>query len=307
VPTVSVPDTLTAAALKDLEMGVEDLNVLVWVPRDPPPPEVADVEFYVAGYTAGPTSRADLARMPALKIVQVLTAGVDLWAGRVPAGAVLCSGRGVHGGSTAELALAAILSHLRELPRFAVAQKRQVWDREFTATLRGRRVLVLGAGDIGRRVTAAARIFEAEVTVVARSARDGVRVLADLPQLLPSAEVVVIALPNTPETAGLVDAAFLAALPDDALVVNVARGALVVTPALVAELATGRLHAFLDVFDTEPLPPGHPLWTAPNVVFTPHIGGGTQGWERGAARLVHDQVERWLRGEPLENVVTDGY
>ncbi|WP_322755930.1 NAD(P)-dependent oxidoreductase [Frankia sp. Cas3] len=124
------------------------------------------------------------------------------------------------------------------------------------------------------RVATAARIFDADVMVVARRARLGVHELSELPALLPDADVVVLALPNTPETTGLVDAAFLAGLPDGASVVNVARGALVVTEALLAELNRRRLFAFLDVFEVEPIPAGDPLWSAPNLVITPHIGGG---------------------------------
>jgi phosphoglycerate dehydrogenase-like enzyme len=307
VPTICVPDADAAAALAPLASAGSALRVLVWPPKAAPPAGVEATEFYVPSYLGGLTSAEDLARMPNLKVIQVLTAGVDTWLDRVPPGVTLCGARGVHGAGTAELALAGILSHLRQLPRFAAAQHQGVWDRDFTDTLRGRRVLVLGAGDIGQRVAAAARVFDAEVTLIARHAREGVRQLADLPQLLPSAQIVVLALPSTPETVGLVDGAFLAALPDGALVVNVARGAQVVTDALLAELRAGRLHAFLDVYEVEPLPSDDPLWTAPNVVLTPHIGGGTTGWQRAANRLVHDQVGRYLRGEPLANVVTEGY
>jgi phosphoglycerate dehydrogenase-like enzyme len=168
-------------------------------------------------------------------------------------------------------------------------------------------VLVLGAGDIGERVAAASRVFDAEVTVIARTARAGVRSLTELPTLLPTADVVVIALPNTPQTVGLVDAEFLKALPDGALVVNVARGPIVVTEALLAELLARRLYAFLDVFEVEPLPAADPLWTAPNLVFTPHVGGGADGWQPVAHRLVRAQVERYASGLPLANVVRDGY
>jgi phosphoglycerate dehydrogenase-like enzyme len=305
--TICVPTADAAAALADLKATDPDLKVLVWTPGEDEPAGLDTTEFFVPAYLGGPTDPADLARMPGLKVLQVLTAGVEPWLDRVPAGAVLCGGRGIHGGSTAELALAAILSHLRQLPRFAAAQARGVWDREFTAGLRGRRVLVVGAGDIGRRVAAAVTVFDAEVTIIGRHARDGVKTLADLASLLPSAQIVVIAVPNTPETTGLVNAGFLAALPDGALVVNVSRGALVVTDDLLAELRTGRLHAFLDVFETEPIPEGDPLWGAPNLVITPHIGGGTAGWDDVANQLVHDQVARYLKGEPLANVVTEGY
>jgi phosphoglycerate dehydrogenase-like enzyme len=312
MPTVCVPDSRTASALDDLRIegsagGPDELVVLVWEPGQPAPSGVEQVEFYVPGYAGRATPREDVGRMPALKVLQVLSAGVDVWLDRVPSGVTLCNGTGIHGVSTAELALAGILSHLRQLPRFAAAQHSGVWHREFTASLRDRRVLVLGAGDIGARVAAVARLLEADVTVIARQPRAGVRTMTDVPQLLPSAQVVVVALPSTPETTKLVDADFLAALPDGALVVNIARGAIIDEPALLAELTARRLYAFLDVFETEPLPAGDPFWQAPNVVFTPHIGGGTEGWQRAALQLVHDQIGRYLRGEPLVNVVTDGY
>jgi phosphoglycerate dehydrogenase-like enzyme len=296
-----------AAALAEFSEVDPQLIVVVWPSGQAPPAEVERVSFYVAGYSTIATSRADLARMPQLKVVQVLTAGVEAWLDRVPSDVVLCSGQGIHGGSTAELAVAGILDHRRDLPRFAASQRRGEWERHPTAGLRHCRVLVLGAGDIGERVATAVRLFDADVTVVARRARPGVHELSELPALLPDADVVVLALPNTPETTGLVDGAFLAALPDGALVVNVARGALVVTDALLAELNRRRLFAFLDVFEVEPIPAGDPLWSAPNLVITPHIGGGTTGWDTDAQRLVHDQVGRFLRAEPLANVVSNGY
>jgi phosphoglycerate dehydrogenase-like enzyme len=168
-------------------------------------------------------------------------------------------------------------------------------------------VLVLGAGDIARHVAAALRVFDADVTLVGRTQREDVRTLAELPQLLPSAHAVVIAVPLTEQTSGLVDAGFLAALPDGAMVVNVARGRIVDTDALLAELERGRLSAFLDVTEPEPLPPGHPLWHAPNVLITPHVGGGTTGWRRRGYRLVREQLRRFAAGEPLLNTVTEGY
>jgi phosphoglycerate dehydrogenase-like enzyme len=176
-----------------------------------------------------------------------------------------------------------------------------------TDGLDGARVLVLGVGDIGARVIQIARILDAEVTAVARSARPGVSTLAELPELLPTHQVVVIALPHTPQTERMVDVGFLAAMPDNAVLVNIARGAIVDTDALLAELAARRLRAFLDVTDPEPLPPDHPLWDAPNLLLTPHVGGGTRGWERRGYRLVRAQLERYRAGEPLVNSVTDGY
>jgi phosphoglycerate dehydrogenase-like enzyme len=245
--------------------------------------------------------------MPRLRLVQLLSAGVEPWPSLIPPGVTLCNGRGVHGASTAELAVAGVLSALRRLPEFREQQHAHRWHRMSSDGLDGRRVLVVGAGDIGARIAAAMRPLGADVTLVARHAREGVRPVLDLPELLPSADVVVIAVPRTSETERLVDAAFLAALPDGALLANVARGEVVDTAALLAELSAGRLRAFLDVTSPEPLPPDHPLWEAPNVVITPHVGGGTRGWQARAYRLVREQLLRDRAGEPLANVVTDGY
>jgi phosphoglycerate dehydrogenase-like enzyme len=196
---------------------------------------------------------------------------------------------------------------LRELPQFARAQQEHRWDERHTDGLAGKRVLVLGAGDIGRRIAGAVELFGADVTLVARRAREGVRAVSELPELLPQHDVVAVAVPQTPETKRIVDARFLAAMPDGALLVNIARGTIVDTDALLAELNAGRLSAFLDVTDPEPLPPDHPLWDAPNLLLTPHVGGGTTGWQRRAYGLVREQVIRFHNGEPLSNVVVAGY
>jgi phosphoglycerate dehydrogenase-like enzyme len=280
-----------------------DVRALVWDGTGEPPAGVAAVEFFVGRYDAAPPAREVFGLMPALRVLQLLSAGYEAWKDLVPAGVTLCNGRGVHGASTAELALAGMLASLRRLPRFLDAQRAGQWSPAQARGLAGRRVLVLGAGDIGRRVAEAVRPLDAEVTLVARTARPGVHTMDDLPQLLPAHDVVVVAVPLTGETHHLVDAAFLALLPDQALLVNVARGAVVDTEALLAELTSGRLNAFLDVTDPEPLPAGHPLWTAPNLLLTPHVGGGTVGWQQRAYALVRDQVRRYQRGDPLLNVV----
>jgi phosphoglycerate dehydrogenase-like enzyme len=304
VTTICVPDAAARDLLGELPDGIE---VLAWGGTAPEPDGWRAVEMFVPAYNAPPVDTAALARMPNLSVVQLLSAGVEPWLGRVPDGVVLCNGRGIHGGSTAELAVAGLLSWSRELPRFRDAQLAHRWDQVVTNGLDGTRVLVVGAGDIGSRVAAAITPLGAEVTMVARRARDGVRTVDELPALLPEHDVVVIAVPHTPDTDRLVDARFLAAMRDGALLVNIARGALVETDALLAELQAGRLSAFLDVTDPEPLPGDHPLWDAPNLAITPHVGGGTRGWQRRAYQLVHAQAVRLHRGEPLHNVVTDGY
>ena len=287
---------------------LDGIELVVWDGTGPRPAAADRIEFFVARYGAAPLPPGALDGLPALRVVQLLSAGIEPWPDVVPPGVLLCSGRGVHGASTAELAVAGMLAALRELPHFERAQRAHEWDHERVSEgLTGHRVLVLGAGDIGQRVAAAVRAFDAEPTLVARTARDGVRALDDLPALLPAHDAVVVAVPHTPQTHRLVDAAFLAALPDGALLVNVARGAIVDTDALLAELTAGRLRAFLDVTDPEPLPADHPLWDAPNLLLTPHVGGGTRGWDRRAYELVHDQLLRFHGGEPLRNVVAHGY
>jgi phosphoglycerate dehydrogenase-like enzyme len=301
---------------------------LVWLPFDPaelgdppeglhyqtvrPEPEdlpdsAADVELYVLPYDVGPGQDAVLARMPRLKVVQTLTAGVDHVRDGIPEGVLLCNGRGIHNASTAELALTLTLASLRGVPGFVADQGAQRWNHDWRTSLADRTVLVVGYGDIGRDIERRLLPFEVEVLRVARTARPGVHTLADLPDLLPRADVVVLVVPSTTETVGLVDAGFLDAMRHGALLVNVARGNVVVTDDLVAALHAGRVRAALDVTDPEPLPPGHPLWTAPGVLVTPHVGGATPAMWPRAYRLVRAQLARYAAGEPLANVMTGQY
>jgi phosphoglycerate dehydrogenase-like enzyme len=240
-------------------------------------------------------------------VVQTLTAGFDRIRPHVPAGAVLCNARGVHDASTAEWAVTAILSSLRDFPYFAREQAAGRWSYRFTGNLAGKTVLIVGYGSIGQAVERRLAGFEVDVLRVARSARDGVSPAADLPDLLPAADVVVLLAPMTAETTGMVDAAFLRRMKDGALLVNAARGALVVTADLVAELSSGRICAAMDVTDPEPLEPGHPLWALPNVLITPHVGASTPVSGATAVRFVRAQAERYIAGEPLANVITGDY
>jgi phosphoglycerate dehydrogenase-like enzyme len=199
--------------------------------------------------------------------------------------------------------VAATLAAQRGIPFFVREQVAGRWSFTTQSSLVGARVLIVGAGDIGATIGRMLAGFDVELTYVARTAREGVRPTTDLPQLLPHADVVILIVPVTPETIGMVDAGFLAAMPDGALLVNAARGVVVDTGALLAELVAGRLRAALDVTDPEPLPPGHPLWSAPGVLITPHVGGEVpQTAERATAAAV-EQIARVLAGEPLANVV----
>jgi phosphoglycerate dehydrogenase-like enzyme len=241
--------------------------------------------------------------LPRLQLVQLLSAGAERFAGRLPEGVLLCNARGAHTPATAEWALAATLAAQRGIPFFVREHDAGRWSFSTHRSLVGARVLVVGAGDIGRAIGRMLAGFDVELTYVARTARDGIRAMADLPALLPHADVVIVIVPVTPETTGMVDADFLAAMPDGALLVNAARGVVVDTDALVAELSRGRLRAALDVTDPEPPPPGHPLWTAPALLLTPHVGGAVPETNARAAAAVTDQISRILAGEELENVV----
>ncbi len=301
--TICLPDDQAT----ELVGGLPEVDVVVWDGTGEPPAGIDRVEFLVGAYGGATMTSEVLARMPRLAVIQLLSAGVESWLPVVPSGVLLCSGRGVHGAPTAELAVAGLLAVLRELPRFVGQQRDRVWRPTRVHSLDGLRVLILGAGDIGQRVADVVRLLDAEVTLLARRQRPGVEPMSALPQLLARHDVVVVALPLTAQTRGLVDATFLAGMPDGAVLVNVARGRIVDTTALVAELQAERLRAFLDVTEPEPLPADHPLWTAPGVLITPHVGGGTPGWADRAYRLVRDQVSRFVAGEPLRNVVSDGY
>ncbi|NMR21463.1 dihydrofolate reductase, partial [Cellulomonas fimi] len=222
-------------------------------------------------------------------------------------GSRLSNGRGVHDDETAELAVGLVLASLRGLDDYVRQQADGVWATRRRRSLADRRVLVLGQGSIGTAITARLEPFRVDLVRVARTGRtvDGVQVhgVDELPALLPTVDVVIVIVPLTPETERLVDADFLARLPDGALLVNVARGRIVDTAALLVELGSGRLRAALDVTDPEPLPPDHPLWRAPGVLITPHEGGHTTATHSRFVDLVQAQLERLARGEDPAHVV----
>jgi len=299
-----VPTDLVASALD----GLDGAGVEVVVPDDGElPASAAEVEFYVPPFFAAPAALAVMARMPRLRVVQTLTAGFDKIRPHVPADAVLCNARGVHDASTAEWVLTVMLAAIRQIPFFAIEQAAGRWSYRYTETLAGKTVLIVGYGSIGKAVERRLTGFEVEIRRVARTARDGVSSVAGLPDLLPGADVVILLAPVTAETVAMVDKPFLALMKDGALLVNAARGVLVVTDDLVAELKSGRLSAAMDVTDPEPLRPEHPLWNVPNVLITPHVGASTPYSEEQAALFVRAQSVRYLNGGPLANVITGDY
>jgi phosphoglycerate dehydrogenase-like enzyme len=296
-PQVLVPWT------ENLEHAPEKLAVAVFDGvADPGELDLSAVEFYVMPY--GKPSAVDLIpRLPALRALQVLTAGFDHVLNVLPEGVTLHNGAGLHDASTAEHAVALILAAQRDLPRWAADQSAGRWAPEYTRSLADSRVLIVGYGNIGQAIEARLLPFETTVTRVARRARpeDAVHPIEDLHRLLPEADTVVLILPQTPQTVGLLGAEELALLPDDALVVNVGRGSALDTAALLAE--RGRVRAALDVVDPEPLPAGHPLWAAPGVFITPHVAGGSATFRPRARRFIDEQLRRWAQGETLTNRV----
>jgi phosphoglycerate dehydrogenase-like enzyme len=273
----------------------------------PIPPSAADVEFYVPSFFPSQAGIAAVRQMPRLRVVQTLTAGVDWLRPSMPPGVALCNARGVHDAATAEWVVAATLGALRGFPGFSREQAAGRWAYRETDQLATKTVLIVGYGSIGAAVERRLAGFEVTVTRVARRARPGVAALSQLPSLLPQADVVVLLVPFTPETSGMVDSGFLARMKDGALLVNAARGAIVDTAALVAEVAGGRLRAALDVTDPEPLPPGHPLWSLAGVFITPHVAASTPVSRQRVAHLVREQAVAYIRGEPLRNVIIGAY
>jgi len=301
---VLVPSRAIGAAVEALSPRVRAHRT---DPADGPPTgEAALAQVWVPRSGGAPIPGQDFFdALPRLRLVQLLSAGAENFAGRLPEGVLLCNARGAHTPATAEWAVTATLAAQRGIPFFVREQEAGRWSMSTHRSLVGARVLVVGAGDIGRTIGRMLAGFDVELTYVARTARDGVRAMEDLPELLPHADVVILIVPVTPETRGMVDAAFLAAMPDGALLVNAARGVVVDTDALVAELEARRLRAALDVTDPEPLPPGHPLWLAPGLLLTPHVGGAVPETNARAAAAVTDQLARVLAAEPLRNVVGD--
>jgi phosphoglycerate dehydrogenase-like enzyme len=287
--------------------GLPDgLEADVWTGGDDLPDTADQVELVVLPFGVQPEIIQKIGALPSLKTIQLLSAGADHVLPHIPGHVTLCNARGAHTAATAELTVGLIIASLRKLPRFAVQQRDGQWKGSLSDPIAGKRVLIVGYGDIGAAVERRLAGWEVTVERVARHARDGVHAIAELPELLGRADVVVILVPVTAETTRLVDAAFLANMKDGALLVNGARGVIVDTGALLAELTAGRIRAALDVTDPEPLPDGHPLWQAPGLLLTPHVGGAVYQARHSAYGVVSAQLARLAAGQPLANIIGDG-
>jgi phosphoglycerate dehydrogenase-like enzyme len=294
LPTLAalIPDTPLRCHLEPLPAGVR-------LVEEPSP----DVAFLLVD--GQPADRLDslFAELTGLRVAQTFAAGVEWLLPYVPRQVLLCNGSGIHDTAVAEWAVAALLSLQRRLPEFHDLQRRGSWDRSVGPIddLEDKTVLILGYGAIGRAVEARLEPFGVKLLRVARQKRDGVATPDLLPSLLAESDAVVVLLPLTPETEGLIDAEFLAHLKPGALLVNAGRGRVVRTDALIRAARAGRVRAALDVTDPEPLPSGHPLWRTPNVIVTPHIAGATEQWEARAYKFLREQLRRCASGEQLLN------
>jgi phosphoglycerate dehydrogenase-like enzyme len=259
---------------------------------------------FVPIYMGPESNLALMDRMPRLHTCQMLTAGFDNALPHLPSGARLYNAAGVHDASTAELAVGLIIANLRGIDEAARDMSLGMWRHRSLPALADKQVLIIGAGGVGEAIRRRLEPFEAEIIMVGRTARVGVRPSSELEALLPHADVIILAVPLDEATAGMVDARFLGRMKDGALLVNVARGRVVRSDDLLAELASGRLRASLDVTDPEPLPADHPLWTVPGLLVTPHLGGNSSAFLPRARRLVASQLDRLGRGEPLVNQVS---
>ena len=290
----------------------DDLNVPSKFKRLSPatnPAETSDlseVTFYVPTYMGGRPALELTKKMPNLNVLQVPNAGYDDALEFLRPGITLCNGRGIHDDSTAELAVGLTIASLRGFATFVRDQDKGEWVNKNYDSINDRKIGIVGFGSIGSTIARMLSGFSVEIVAFTQSGRDNTIAITDLDEHLPSLDVVILILPLTKESKHLFDARRLALMKDGALLVNVARGPIVDTDALVKELNSGRITAGLDVTDPEPLPKGHPLWSAKGVLISPHVGGNSSAFEKRARRLIESQLNLLAQGKPLNNVIVAG-
>lgn len=267
---------------------------------------MADVTFYVPRYMSGLAGLEPIRGMSSLRHVQLPNAGYDDAVAFRREGLTFCNARGVHDISTAELALGLMIASLREIDKFVLAQSSGQWLQGPRPSLAYKKVALVGFGSIGQTIGRMLEPFNVDLHAFTRSGSNGTHTMAELDGLLPTFDVVILILPATPQTVNLMDQRRLGLMKDGALLVNVARGTIVDTDALVGELESGRIRAALDVTNPEPLPADHRLWHAPGVIISPHVGGNSSAFEPGMRALLATQFSRLAAGEELINIVMEG-
>ena len=316
---VGYPAIIAAELLSGFPAGIElipipehldhDIEIDVWIP-DPYPPRAKRIRPHLHG----------------IRLVLSLMAGTEWIPEAVGPHVTICNARGAHNISTAEWTLSAILAVLKYFPLYLDVQRAGEWKRRFEASahyaritgdsrpiyppvmleeLTAKTVLLVGYGEIGKEIERMLAPFDVQMLRVARSARTEppVHPASELNALLPCADVVILILPSTAESYQMIGPEQLALMRQGALLVNAARGPIVHTDALVEALQAGRIRAALDVTDPEPLPVGHPLWQCPNLLLTPHVGGSSPQFAPRSLKTAADELLRYMKGEPLRNVV----
>lgn len=318
---VGLPEEIDPSLFRYLPEGVDITRIGKGLEGD------LDLDLWVLPLT--PKRAADArAHIRSVHVVQSQYAGVDAYLSLIPRGAILCDAQGVHDLPVAEWILTAILASLKYIPFYVRMQTSGDWSQRIGAEslymamhpgeqpkippaledeLGGKTVLIVGYGSIGRATEQLLQPFGVNMLRIGRRRHEGVEPAERLDDLLPKADIVVLLVPLTEQTRGFMDSRRLGLMKRGALLVNAARGPVVKTDALVDVLREGRIQAAVDVTDPEPLPAGHPLWNSPNVLITPHIGGSSPGMMDRVMRLVGDQCRRYMAGEPLVHVVTEGY
>jgi phosphoglycerate dehydrogenase-like enzyme len=283
-----LPDGMIHAATDGVAPYKQDLN---------------KIEFFVPAYMGGPQAISMISEMPNLKVIQSLNAGVDDLLAILPQGIMLCNAAGVHDASTAELAIALSIASRRGFAAFAQDQSAQRWGHARMSSLTDSKIAIIGYGNIGKTIARMLSTFDVEITAFSKSGRGGALTIDQFDVLLPTFDLIILIIPLTSQTHHLMNATRLAAMKDGSALVNVARGQVVDTEALIIELNSGRITAALDVTDPEPLPLGHPLWSASNVIITPHIGGDSSAFIPRGRKLVEEQIARYVAKTPLENII----
>ncbi len=268
--------------------------------------DLKEIQFYVPKYMGGREPLEVIPQMKSLQVVQSPNAGYDDVLQFLPKGVTLCNAAGVHDASTAELALGLAIASRRGFAKFGQSQHAGLWEHTREKSLADSVVGVVGHGNIGRLIATQLSHFETEVVSFSRRGRDGSISILEFDNYLPKLDVIILIIPLTPDTRNFMNAQRISSMKEGATLVNVARGPVVDTAALVKELNKGRITAGLDVTDPEPLPKGHDLWSAKNVIITPHVGGDSSAFEPRGKRLIEEQLLRLAQGEPLINIVATG-
>ena len=298
---VSLPGGDLSEALGEVPDGVEFIE---WNMQDSA--SVSSIDIVVPPYMGGTNLLFQLGNVRT-RLVQSQSVGYDGVEKVLPVGHVYANAASVHEASTAELTMALILAAQRGIPEFVRAAEKGKWEPSPHPSLADRNVLLVGYGGVGQAIEARLLPFETIVTRVARTARSDERGriygIDSLAELLPLADIVVIGVPLSDATTHLVDDEFLTLMSDGSLLVNIARGLVADTDALLVHAKSGRLRFALDVTDPEPLPDGHPLFALPNVLISPHVGGASTAMMPRMARLLREQIDRMMRGDDPVNVV----